>query len=458
MTAFAIGAAFAAGPDAAPRQAEQRFSGEQTHDLGSLITMGLASDPGAKAAWYRAGASASAVGEAKAPYLPKINARFEAGSDQWYTPAANAPDNFRREQATTILSIEYLLLDFGRRAADVKRAVAMLDAAGFTHQRKLQQVVFDVQRSYFAHEAAVARRMAAAAGLEFARALSSTVQKESETGLAAAPELFSARKKVLEAEYELESASALVRTTLGDLCVSAGLPANVPLKVAPSVLPGSTRDLREKAGLLIGKALSSRPDLAARAAEVRAAEAATRRAAAEFYPEVRLEGQYAYSAFGYDARAGKQHGSYREDLNGYGGFLVAKWDLFDGFERLQKERRRKQEEKAAREDLEQARLNATRDIWTACQENLAAARRVDYAESFVASANETFEATQKAYQSGLCSIAEYADVAGQLAVARSTRAGALADYSTSLATIAFAAGIPSPGGEPPKAGKQWEGR
>ena len=420
--------------------------------------MGLASDPGAKAAWYRTGAFSSAVGEAKAPYLPKINARFEAGSDQWYTPAANAPDNFRREQATTILSIEYLLLDFGRRAADVQRAVAMLDAAGFTYQRKLQQVVFEVQRSYFAHEAAVARRMAAAAGLEFTHALFSTVQKESETGLSAAPELFSARKKVLEAEYELESANTFVRTTLGDLCVSVGLPANSPLKVAPSDLPGSTRVLREKAGLLIDKALSSRPDLAARAAEVRASEAATRRAAAEFFPEVRLEGKYAYSAFGYDARAGKQQGSYREDINGYGGFLVASWDLFDGFERLQKERRRKQEEKAAREDLDQARLNATRDIWTAYQENLAAARRVDYAESFVASANETFEATRKAYQSGLCSMAEYADVAGQLALARSTRAAAMADYSTSLATIAFAAGLQTPGGDLPKAGKPGEGR
>lgn len=273
------------------------------------------------------------------------------------------------------------------------------------------------------------------------------MKRETETGLSAGPELFATRKKVLEAEYEAESARSLVRTTLGDLCISVGLPANAHLKVAASQPPVSTVNLREQAGKLIEKALESRPDLAARAAEVRASEAATRRATADFFPEVRLEGKYAYSAFGYDAAAGKQHGSYREDLNGYGGFLVASWDIFDGFERLQKERRRKQE-KAAREELQQARLNATRDVWTSYQDNLSAARRVDYAEGFVASARETFEATQSGYQSGLCTISEYSDAAGQLALARSARAGALAEYSTSLAAMAFAAGMPAAGGDP----------
>lgn len=437
-----------AGADRRPADPAPRFSEENTYDLGSLVNLGLSTDPATRAAWYQAGAAEAAVGEARAPYFPKVSVRFEGGSDKWYTPAANAPDNFRREQATTILSIEYLLMDFGRRAADVQRAVAVFDAAGLAYERKLQQVVFDVQRCYFAHEAALARQSAATAVLEFTRTLAATVKRETETGLSAGPELLATRKKVLEAEYEAESARALVRTTLGDLCISVGLPANAHLKVAASQPPVSTVNLREQAGKLIEKALDSRPDLAARAAEVRASEAATRRATADFFPEVRLEGKYAYSAFGYDAAAGKQHGTYREDINGYGGFLVASWDLFDGFDRLQKERRRKQEEKAAREDLQQARLKATRDVWTAYQDNLSAARRVDYAEGFVASAKETFEATQSGYQSGLCTISEYSDAAGQLALARSARAGALAEYSTSLAAMAFAAGEPAVGGEP----------
>ena len=453
VAALAVGAVYARPPAAAvnaPKDPAPQFSEDKTYDLGSLVNLGLSSDPATRGAWFRAGAAAAAVGEAGAAYFPKINARFEGGSDKWYTPSATAPDNFSRSQATTIRSSEYLLMDFGRRAADVRRAVSAFDAAGLTYERKLQRVVFEIQRCYFAHEAALARQSAAAAVLEFSRLLFTTVNKESESGLSAAPELLAARKKVLESEYEVESANALARTTLGDLCVSAGLPANAHLRVAASQPPASTVDLREQAGKIIEKALSSRPDLAARAADVRASEAATRRAAADFFPEIRLEGKYAYSSFGYDASAGKQGGSYREGLNGYGGFLVASWDVFDGFERIQKERRRKQEEMAAREDLAQARLNATRDVWTAYHDTLSAARRVDYAEGFVASSKETFEAAQSAYRSGLATVSELSDAAGQLALAKSTRAGALADYSTTLAAVAFAAGVPTADGNLPR--------
>lgn len=443
VAALAFSSSWAAPVTLEPRDsAITRFSESKTYDLGSLIDLGLATHPATRAAWFQARAAAAAVGEARAPYYPKITAGFEGGSDQWYTPSANAPDNFRREQATTILSMEYLLLDFGRRTADVRRTLAALDAAGLIYERKLQKVVFDVQRTYFAHEAALRHQEAATALVEAARMAEETVKKEVCTGLSATPELLTAQKNLLAANYELESAAALVRTTLGDLCVAAGLPANSRLSLSDSHLPASTLSLRESAGKLIESALATRPDLAARAADVREREASTLRARADFLPEVRLEGKYACSAFEYDARAGKVHGSYAEDLNGYGAFLVAKWDLFDGFERVSRLKKKKAEEQASREDLEQTRLDATRDVWTAYQDNLSAAARVNYAEGFVASAGESFEAARTAYENGLATVAEFSDAAGQLALARSTRADAVAGYSTSLAALAFAAGLP----------------
>jgi len=443
VAALAFSTASGAPSALEPRDtAIPRFSENKTYDLGSLIDLGLATHPSTRAAWFQARAAAAAVGEARAPYYPKITAGFEGGSDQWYTPSANAPDNFRREQATTIFSLQYLLLDFGRRAAEVQRTLAALDAAGLTYERKLQKVVFDVQRAYFAHEAALQRLEAATTLVEASRKADQTIRKEVTTGLSATPELLAAQKNLLEADYERESAGALVRTTLGDLCVAAGLPANSRLTLAVSNLPASTAGLRESAGKLIDSAIASRPDLAARAADVREREAATRRARADFLPEVRLEGKYAYSAFEYDARAGNVHGSYSEDLNGYGAFLVAKWDLFDGFERVSRLKKKKAEEQASRDDLDQARLDATRDVWTAYQDNLSAAARVDYAEGFVASAEESFKATRKAYESGLATVAEFSEAAGQLELARSTRADAVAGYSTSLAALAFAAGLP----------------
>ena len=260
---------------------------------------------------------------------------------------------------------------------------------------------------------------------------------------------------MLKAEYDREAADVGVKTILGDLCVAAGLPANTPLQIAVTEPPVSTAELRGKAAKLIDETLASRPDLAARAAEVRASEAAIRKARADFLPEIKLQGQYAYSTFGYDANDGKVHGRFTEDINGYSALLVAKWDLFDGFERLERLRRKSAEMETAREELELARLDATRDVWSAYQQTLSAASRVEYSESFVASARETNDAVRTAYESGLSTVAEFTQAAGELALARSTRATAIAEYSTSLAALAFATGLPkSSATEPPQQTRQ----
>ena len=310
------------------------------NDLGSLIDHGLSRNPATRKAWFEARAAAAAVGEARAPYYPRVSTRFEGGSDKWYTPPATGPDNYTRVQATPILSIEYLLLDFGRRSAEVRRTLAILDAAGLAYKRKLQEVVFKVQSAYFAYEASLRRAEAARALVEASRAAAETVEREVKAGLAAVPELQLVKRNLLKAEYDREAADVGVKTTLGDLCVAAGLPANTPLQIAVTEPPVSTAELRDKAAKLIDETLASRPDLAARAAEVRASEAAIRKARADFLPEIKLQGQYAYSTFGYDANDGKVHGRFTEDINGYSALLVAKWDLFDGFERLERLRRK----------------------------------------------------------------------------------------------------------------------
>jgi outer membrane protein TolC len=300
----------------------------------------------------------------------------------------------------------------------VQRALSLFDAAGFVYERKLQEVVFEIQSRYFAHEAALSKERAAEAMLEYAKTAAQTVEMEVRNGLSAMPELLKARKAVLDAQYEVEAARALTRNTLGGLCVSVGLPANTRLVLVKSELPATSKDFRENSDNLIEAALASRPDLAARAAEVRAKEAASHRAEADFFPEVKLEGNYAYSAFRYDAEMGRDKGTNAAGINGYGGFLTAKWDLFDGFERVERVRKSRDEERAALEELENARLQATRDVWTSYHDTLSAARRVDFAEGFVASAQETLSATEAAYQTGLSQVSELTAAAANLAAAR----------------------------------------
>jgi outer membrane protein TolC len=416
------------------------FEPSRAYDLGSLVELAMANNPKTRSALFSALAAEAAAGEARSPYWPQLSAQFLGGYDKWYTPATEAPDFFRRQQATTVLSLEYLLLDFGRRAADVSRAVALFEASGLLFDRKVQEVVFAVQSRYFAHEAALTKESAAVAMLEAAGTAMETTRLEVENGLSARPELLRSKRNLINAEYELAAARALSRNTLGDLCVAVGLPANAPVKLSAKTSPATTAPLREDVGGLIQKALAIRPDLAAKAEEVRASEAATRRAGADFLPEVRLEGNYAYSAFQYDSETGPKSNSNAAGINGYGAFLNVEWDLFDGFERVERLRKKSAEEQAARENLAAAQLDASRDVWTTYHDTLSAARRVDSAEAFVASAQENFSAIEASSRTGLSQVAELAEAAGLLAEARFARAEALAVYSTTLAELALAVG------------------
>jgi outer membrane protein TolC len=83
------------------------FKESNSYDLGELVELGMATNPQTRAAWFRAAAAAAGAREARAPYFPKIGAGFEGGVDKWYTPSTGAPNVFHRQQATTVLSVEY---------------------------------------------------------------------------------------------------------------------------------------------------------------------------------------------------------------------------------------------------------------------------------------------------------------------------------------------------------------
>lgn len=432
-------------PLEAGKKSTPDFVPGRIYTQSDLIDLALTGNPSTRALWRQSKAAAASIGEARAAYFPQAKFRIQAGSDQWYTPAATGPDNFRREQMTVLLSLEYILLDFGRRSAGVDKAIAIYEAADLAFERDLQSVVYNVHSAYFAYLAARARLESAESLLKSAGIAEETIEKEKQTGLSAKPEQDRVKAELARAKYEHERAAADAIKLLGAVCVAAGLPANTPLRIAKVDPPKSFGPLITQADVLIDQALASRPDLLARAAEVRAKEAATRQARADFFPEIKLEGRYAYSAFGYDARDGETHGSYREGINGYGAFVVASWDIFDGFERLERERRAREESEVARHQLGQAQLDATAQVWDAFQDNLAAAIKVRYAEALVESAAENFRSIEAAMKTGLAPVLEYSEAAANLAVAKSTFAGAVCDYSTSLALLRLAAGsLPPP--------------
>ncbi|MEI6322699.1 MAG: TolC family protein [bacterium] len=420
------------------------FEATRVYDLPALVELSLANNPYTRSAWFKALAAKASAGQAKAPYYPIVKLNATGGYSQQPYPTQSGPLTVNSVSISPGLELEYLLLDFGRRSADVKRTVALLAEADLEFNRREQSTVYAVQQSYFAHTAALTQQEAAQANLSLSQIICDMVKAKVTSGLATQPELLASQKTLSQAEYDLASARRNVEVTLGNLRVATGLEANAPIKIAPPSGVVAVESLPCKVDRLIDTALQKRPDLAARMADVRASRAATERAKADFMPKLSLQGTYNSYSFGFYAKQASTAGTYFGNYNQAGGFAVLSWDLFDGFERVEKVKKRQAEESEARADAEASRLETTRDVWTAYNDSLKSAKKVSYAASLLLSVRENFDATQSAFQNGLATITELSAAQSTLAEARFESAGAESDYLTSLAALSLAMGDNGP--------------
>lgn len=423
------------------------FDPNRSYDLPSLLELSLANNPSTRSAWFNALASSASVGEAKAPYFPKLSFLAKGGYDNGYNPIQTGAETYSRMSIQPGLELEYLLLDFGRRSSDVRRTIALLDAANLTFSRRVQTTVFAVQQAYFAHVAALSQQEAARANLELSKTILAMVEAQVANGLGTKPELDAARKTMAQAEFDTAAADRNSEVTLGNLRTASGLQANAPLKVALPSGKGETKGMEGNVDRLIDIALAKRPDLSARQAEIRAARAGVERAKADFLPKLSLVGTYSSETYGYSAYLNGVNGAFNGNYNHAGGMAVMSWDLFDGFQRVERVKKRQAEESEARANAEATRLDTTRDVWTAYNDSLKAAKRVGYADSLVVSAEENFRSVESAFKNGLSNITDLISNQSALAAARFEQAGARADYLTSLASLSLAmGGVNSPQG------------
>jgi outer membrane protein TolC len=119
-------------------------------------------------------------------------------------------------------------------------------------------------------------------------------------GLATKPEMLLARQLEAQARYDLENAVVAVKNGEADLAVTLGVRADRPLHIEP-LAEQTPSQLDGAVETVIADALRDRPDLAAKAAELRAAEAQVAKARADFLPTVGFRGAYGQQIWNYDA-------------------------------------------------------------------------------------------------------------------------------------------------------------
>ncbi|HZC46746.1 MAG TPA: TolC family protein, partial [Candidatus Acidoferrum sp.] len=407
------------------------------YDLPALIDIALSNNPDTRQTWYRARAAAAAYGGSRAPFYPVVSAQVAGGYERLIDQLPGQNGVLKQWQITPVLAFTYTLLDFGRRDAAAAVARAQLAAANFSFNRKLQDVVFATQRSFYAIGAAKAAVQAAEQNVELARTDDEAVSRRVDLGLATQPELLLSRQRVAQSRYDLASAHLLVREAQASMAVALGVAANTALDV-PSLdsLP-IPAGLGGEVDQLIEAAVRGRPDLAAQVATLDASRATVEQKRAAFYPVIGVLGDYGEQSwnFRYDG-AERVKASQPQ----YAAVLTINWDIFTGFKRLNDVRQAEADRDAAGAQLKSLEVDAISSVWRAYYEFQTALSRYEYAKALLAASQESYDANLDTYRQGLSTIVELLTADRDLANARYTIVQSRADLLTSSAAVAYAVG------------------
>src|SRR5512146_461676 len=236
----------------------------QPYDLPALLDLALRENPDTRFAWESARQAAASFGAARAPYYPLVSAGSANGYTRTLFPLPHGQvAQYKLWQAQPLVQMTYTLLDFGRRSASAEAARQALAAADFSFDRKMQDVVFAVQRAYYALCAAQAAISASREDLKLAQSDFDAVQQRVKLGRATEPALLLARARVAQPQYDVANAELIVHAAQANLAVAIGISANPPMEVASLETERVPSGLSGQVDELIAATLRQRPDLAA---------------------------------------------------------------------------------------------------------------------------------------------------------------------------------------------------
>jgi outer membrane protein len=412
------------------------------YELGELIDIAERTNPETRVAWERARQAAIGVGLAEGAYYPVL-ATVATGAVAHVPlpiPTTVVPGgifNADTHFVIPVLSLEWLLLDFGRRRAQVDAAQAQAVEANVSFNAKHQQIVFDVTRKFYSLTAVLGEVAAARAALDSARSLEEAAAMRKQHELATLPEVLQAQEETARATFEVQDALAAEHDARMALLESIGIRPSAPIEVADVSQQPLPPTLEESVDQAIDRALTQRPDLIARLAAVRAKEAEVRKARADYWPRLAIRSAVAGNIGELKVENSPYQGV---DALQYDAGFRLEWTLFEGFERRNKVHLAESQQKEAEDELEHAKDAAVREVWKAYNDTKVALAKQQAAAALLAASEKAWDATLESYQHGLATFPDVRESQRDLARARKLGQAARAEVWTRAAAFAFSTG------------------
>jgi outer membrane protein len=196
-------------------------------------------------AWNDARNAALAAGIAESTFLPFVAAGIVQGwqkfHNQFSSLGANVTNNVTGKGNIEVLSIQWLLFDFGERAAllDVAKQGSAISNIAFTAAH--QQAIYNVSLAFYANAAARARRATAVKSLRDAESVQAAAEDRYKRGIGTVVETAQTKQATAEARLAQVQAEGAAQNASLALISAMGISPMTRLTIADV----SRRDCRQ---------------------------------------------------------------------------------------------------------------------------------------------------------------------------------------------------------------------
>jgi outer membrane protein len=330
------------------------------------------------------------------------------------------------------LTLSYLLMDFGGRAAQEDLAYQMLIQANWQHNLAMQNVMLSVINFYTSYISNKALVLASEKDLKDAQVLLAAAIKMKENGLATLTDVLSAQSTLEQFRFNLEQARGAEKTSLAELLIALGLPPNTDICIQdlPEKLP-----VIEIAGdicTLIELAKEKKPDIGAAIAQVKQQEANLKASISAGLPALTVNGSAARVNFVKPKIPSIFNNSIALDWTS---------PIFSGFLFVN-------QQKEIRAQIAEAIANVDETVAEVVTEVVVNYYAFTTAEAALPSSEAVLEFSQRTYRGmlsqykvGTAAIQDVVTALTTLSNARSQQILTRAQWAASLANLAFSVGV-----------------
>lgn len=419
--------------------------------LLDTVRRALCFNPKTRQAWAGVEAQAAAVGVARSAYLPTVN--VSAGVSQ-INLLDNYPDQSEFDSSLhggsneETVGLNWVVYDFGLRAATLRSQRALLDAASASQDDAIQSVFIEAAKAYFSAEEAQAKLAAVADTEAAAHGSMDAVEVKVGAGVAAEADWLQVKTAYAQAHLNHIHADESLQNALGMVAVVIGSRPGATLALAP--LPGGAFEdvpnVGAMADQLINSAMRAHPKIAAAQARLEAARNGVSAARAAGRPSV------AFAVIGDRSDNPINRVTSRQTIESSSVGLQLTIPLFEGFGRTYRIRQAEAEVQGRAADLFGAQQDVAQDVWESYVAVRGSADDLKASRELLDSATQSFNIALGRYKSGVGSLIELLKAQSDLAmgreqdvVARTRWWLARLQLAASLGQIDFSAVLEKPG-------------